>query len=96
MKIIMGKFNQSIGSEQITFQKVKDCYKTLPIGIHEVFKPEIGWYEPSYDWKGKSENDMANDVWNLAMSGVEHFNFEVMNEYDTIVYPDFSLNELVK
>lgn len=86
----MGTFRQDIGSEQISFQKVIDSYKSVPIGISEVFKPNVGWFKPM------GVTASAEDVCQLAMSGVEHFNFEVMNEFETICYPDFSLNELVK
>ena len=91
----MGTFRQDIGSEQITFQKVIDCYKSEPIGISEVFKPGIGWFKPMGLTPMGTMVTIEN-VYQLAMSGVEHFNFEVINEYETIVYPDFSLNELVK
>lgn len=93
----MGTFNQSIGSEQITFQKVKDCYKTNPQGISEVFKPELGWYKPSYDWKSPTSiRSMEDDIWHLAMSGITHINFEVVDEWGTLHFADFSLNELIK
>jgi hypothetical protein len=84
-----GTFSQSVDESQISFEKVRGNYKNNPTKIREAYYPHCGWVKINGDCTNKA-------IWDLAMSGALHFNLVVLDVWDDICYPDYSLKELIR
>lgn len=85
----MKKFDQSKGSEQFSLMKVKRTYGDFPLKIKQVFNEKTGW--TNVDMVANCQN-----VWYFAMGLATIIQFEVIDEWDMVRYPDYRINELLK
>ena len=85
----MKKFDQSKGSEQFSLMKVKRTYGDFPLKIKQVFNEKTGWI--NVDMVANCQN-----VWYFAMGLATIIQFEVIDEWDMVRYPDYRINELLK
>lgn len=81
------QFQQSINESQISFENVVRLYGNKPLYIVQVYNNE---------WINVKMEATEYNIWYYAMGGATKFQFEVVNQFDTVCFPDYSLSELLK
>lgn len=83
------EFQQSKGPEQFSLMLVKRTYGDFPKKIKQAYKHNVGWFEVDMIANAKNLHYLAMDL-------VETVQFEVMDEWDMLRYPDYKITELLK